>query len=93
MEIFLREYFKYFEIINNIIDNDIVCHISRDIWFGVIFICNEQMMAIINKVLMAYLKDFQTDGALFYSKVNGGSYYKVGASFNSYEFNGKQVAA
>ena len=58
-----------------------------------IFICNEQMMAIINKVLMAYLKDFQTDGALFYSKVNGGSYYKVGASFNSYEFNGKQVAA
>lgn len=50
------------------------------------------MMAIVNKVLMAYLKDFKTDGALFYSKVNGGSYYKVGASFNSYEFNGKQVA-
>ena len=40
---------------------------------------------------MAYLKDFQTDGALFYSKVNGGSYYKVGASFNSYEFNGNTI--
>lgn len=56
-----------------------------------IFICNEKMMAIINKVLMAYLKDFQTDGALFYSKVNGGSHYKVGASFNSYEFNGNTI--
>ena len=50
----------------------------------VIFVCNEQMMAIVNKVLMAHLKDFKTDGALFYSKVNGGSYYKVGASFSSY---------
>lgn len=40
---------------------------------------------------MAYLKDFKTDGALFYSKVNGGSYYKVGASFNSYEFNGNTI--
>ena len=59
----------------------------------VIFVCNEQMMAIVNKVLMAYLKDFKTDRALFYSKVNGGSYYKVGASFSSYEFNGKCVAA
>ena len=58
-----------------------------------IFVCNEQMMAIVNKVLMAHLKDFKTDGALFYSKVNGGSYYKVGASFSSYEFNGKYVAA
>lgn len=57
----------------------------------VIFVCNEQMMAIVNKVLMAHLKDFKTDGALFYSKVNGGSYYKVGASFSSYEFNGNTI--
>lgn len=60
---------------------------------SVIFVCNEKMQAIINNNLMSYLKDFHTDGALFYSKVNGGSHYKVGASFCSYEYNGKLVAA
>jgi len=57
-----------------------------------IFVMNEQMSAIANRVLMKYLQDFHTDGALFYSKVNGGSYYKVGATFNSYEFNGNTIS-
>ena len=58
-----------------------------------IFVCNSKMMTIVNKVFMNFLKDFKTDGTLFYSKANGGSRYKVGASFSSYEYNGKRIAA
>ncbi|MCF0114377.1 MAG: hypothetical protein HUJ56_03410 [Erysipelotrichaceae bacterium] len=50
------------------------------------------MMTIINRVLMKYLQDFKSDNTLFYSKVNGGSRYKVGASFSSYEFNGNSIS-
>lgn len=44
------------------------------------------MWAILQKILMEYLAEFRTDGALFYSKTNGGSYYTVGATFDSYNF-------
>lgn len=57
-----------------------------------IFVCNAPMMNIVNKVFMEFLKDFKTDGALFYSKMNGGSRYKVGASFSSYEYNGNIIS-
>lgn len=50
-----------------------------------IFVVNEPMYAIFNRVLFKYLADFKTDGALFYSKANGVG-YKVGATFSSYEF-------
>lgn len=45
------------------------------------------MSAIINRVLLQHLQDFKTDGSFFYSKVDGNN-YKVGATFNSYEYNG-----
>lgn len=41
---------------------------------------------------MKYLADFKTDGALFYSKSNGGSYYTVGATFDSYNFAGNTIS-
>lgn len=50
-----------------------------------LFVLNEPMWAICNRVLFKYLADFKTDGALFYSKTNGVG-YKVGATFSSYEF-------
>jgi hypothetical protein len=56
-----------------------------------IFVCNEQMQAIINRVLMKHLQEFKTDGNFFYSKVDGKN-YKVGATFNSYEYNGNVIS-
>lgn len=50
-----------------------------------IFVANEAMYNIFNRVLFKYLADFKTDGALFYSKANGVG-YKVGATFSSFEF-------
>lgn len=57
-----------------------------------IFVVNEPMSAIINRVLLQHLQDFKTDGSFFYSKVDGNN-YKVGATFNSYEYNGKLFVA
>lgn len=57
-----------------------------------IMICNQKMMNIVNRVLANYLKGLGTDGALFYSKVNGGTRYKIGASFSSYEFNSNIIS-
>lgn len=56
-----------------------------------IFVANEQMWTIFNRVLFKFLADFKTDGALFYSKTNGIG-YKVGATFSSYEFAGNTVS-
>jgi hypothetical protein len=49
------------------------------------------MSAIINRVLLQHLQDFKTDGSFFYSKVDGNN-YKVGATFNSYEYNGNIIS-
>ena len=57
-----------------------------------VFVCNSKLMGIVNRVLMKFLAEMKTDGALFYSKVNGGSRWKVGASFSSYEYNGNIIS-
>lgn len=57
-----------------------------------IFCINEQMAAIVNRVLIKHLQEFKTDGSFFYSKVDGKN-YKVGATFTSYEYLGKLFIA
>lgn len=56
-----------------------------------IFLINEQMSAIVNRVLAKHLQEFHTDGSFFYSKVDGKN-YRVGATFNSYEYNGNIIS-
>jgi hypothetical protein len=49
------------------------------------------MSAIVNRVLMKHLQEFKADGNYFYSKVDGKN-YRVGATFNSYEYNGNIIS-
>lgn len=59
-----------------------------------VIISNAKFWQDINLVLGEYLANFRTDGTYMYSKEakNGnGSYVKVGATYNSYEYSGNYV--
>lgn len=59
-------------------------------------LCNARLWQDINLVLGEYLANFRTDGTYMYSKAankGGGGYIKVGNTFSTYEYAGKQVAA
>lgn len=55
------------------------------------FICNEVMWSEINNTLAKYLAEFKTDATYMWSK-DAGKYLKVGATFDTYEYLGKQIA-
>ena len=58
------------------------------------FMVNRKFWNDVNVVLSDFLADHKTDGAYMYSKsANGGrgGYFKVGATFNAYEFAGNTV--
>ena len=56
------------------------------------FICNERMWNLLQRVLGDYLAKFRTDATYLYSKA-ANDYVKVGATFDSCEYGGEQVAA
>lgn len=56
-----------------------------------IFICNERMWFLVQKVLGKYLAEFKTEGTYLYSKQANG-YVDVGTTFQSYEFGGNQIS-
>lgn len=57
-----------------------------------VFMVNEQANEIVQRVLLKYLSDFHTDGAFIWSKGGEGKYIKVGATFDSYEYNGNTIS-
>lgn len=52
------------------------------------FICNERMWNLLQRVLGDYLAKFRTDATYLYSKA-ANDYVKVGATFDSYEYGGE----
>lgn len=54
------------------------------------FICNERMWNLLQRVLGDYLAKFRTDATYLYSKAANG-YVKVGATFDSYEYGGNTI--
>lgn len=57
-----------------------------------LFVVNEQMWGIVQRVLGDYLANRQTDGTYLYSKASKNGYVKVGATFDTYEWGGNQVS-
>lgn len=57
-----------------------------------VFVINEQANAVVQEVLLKYLRDFHTDGAFLWSKGGEGKYVKVGATFDSYEYGGNTIS-
>ena len=60
------------------------------------FIVNRKLWEDVNLVLSEYLANNRTDGAYMYSKSANkgyGGYVEVGATFDTYNFAGKQIAA
>lgn len=55
------------------------------------FIVNETAWGQINRALGKYLAAFKTDATYMWSK-DGGKYYKVGATFDTYEYNGNLIS-
>ena len=69
---------------------------QKDTENKITFICNRKLWQDIQKVLGNYLADFKTDGTYMYSMAKNqgeGGYVKVGATFNTYEYAGKLIAA
>ena len=54
------------------------------------FICNERMWNLLQRVLGDYLAKFRTDATYLYSKAANG-YVTVGATFASYEYGGNTI--
>ena len=66
----------------------------RNIQINIIdlFICNEKLWNDIQYTLGSYLAGFKVLNTYMYSKAANG-YVEVGATFSTYNFAGKQIAA
>lgn len=57
-----------------------------------VFMVNERMWGIVQRVLGDYLSTRKTDGAYLWSRGGEGKYIKVGATFDAYEWGGNVVS-
>ena len=57
-----------------------------------VFMVNERMWGIVQRVLGDYLSTRKTDGAYLWSRGREGKYIKVGATFDAYEWGGNVVS-
>lgn len=61
-----------------------------------VFICNRKLWEDVNLVLGEYLANYKADATYMYSKSANkgfGGYVQVGATFDTYNFAGKLIAA
>lgn len=56
-----------------------------------IFICNTLMWHEVQNALSSWIRDWKTVGTFLFSKASNG-YLDLGATYQSYEFAGKQIA-